>query len=187
MELSGLRNATYPGFDKALVERSWTYIRTCGSTRIYDSENVRSQCLEEFPELDWERQVVPAICTGVETVESRIQNNEGAAAHPLVIRSRKLRIKIPVDLRCAVEDPTEGIAAVMRIFPVDALPETIRFGDSSFLKDQKEKGYEDAIESLRLISEQKRLFFTCNEIDHHMFTHVFDNGNYHRSFLAVEV
>lgn len=187
MELSGLHNATYPGFDKALVERSWTYLCTCGSTRVYDSENVRPQCLKVFPELDWEKQVVPAIRSGVGMIQNGFDEQENGVALPLMIRAQELGIKIPVDLRRAVEDPAEGIAAVMQLLPIDALPESIRFGDSGFLRDQEGKEYSEAIEALRLISERKRRFFTCNEIDHHMFTHVFDNGNYRKSFVTVEV
>ncbi len=187
METPGLHNAIYPGFDRALVERSWTYLCTSGSTRVYDSENVRSQCLKEYPEIDWEEELVPAICSGVETVQSRLDATENGAAHPMIIHAQNLGVKIPVDLRYAVEDPREGIAAVMQLLPLGALPETIRFGDTAFLRDQAGKQYEEAIEALRIISERKRRFFTCNEIDHHMFTHVFDNGNYHRSFLTVEI
>ncbi|MFW6338825.1 MAG: hypothetical protein ACOC25_07845 [Alkalispirochaetaceae bacterium] len=187
MEAPGLHNALYPGFDRALVERSWTYLCTCGSIRVYDSENVRSQCLKDYPQINWKEQLVPAICGGVETVQSDLDAETNGAAHPLIIRAPKLGVKIPVDLRYAVDDPTEGIAAVMQLLPIEALPETIRFGDTAFLIDQAGKNYEEAIEALRVISERKQRFFTCNEIDHHMFTHVFDNGNYHRSFLIVEV
>ena len=187
METSGLRNAMYPGFDRALVERSWTYLQTCFGTRVYDSENVRPLCSKEFPGLDWENEVIPAICEGIRIVQKRFEREEGGVARPLMIRCPELGVKIPVDLRYALEDPSEGIAAVMALLPIDTLPETIRFGDPAYLKAQAGKTYEEALEALRLISERKRRFFTCNEIDHHMFTHVFDNGAYSRSFLSVEV
>lgn len=187
MEMSGLRNAMYPGFDRALVERSWTYLQSCSDTRIYDSESVRTQCLKEFAGLDWENEVLPAICEGIKTAQKQFEHEEGTLARPLMIRCPDLGVKIPVDLRYALEDPTEGIAAVMTLLPIDALPETIRFGDPAYLKAQEGKEYEEALKALRLISERKRRFFTCNELDHHMFTHVFDNGTYSRSFLSVEV
>jgi len=187
MEMSGLHNAVYPGFDRALVERSWTYLQTCSATRVYDSEGVRTNCLKEFPALDWENDVVPAICTGISAIQREYDHEEGGVAKPLMIRCPELGVKIPVDLRFALDDPSEGIAAVMALLPIHALPETIRFGDPEYLKAQEGKEYEEALEGLRLISKRKRRFFTCNEIDHHMFTHVFDNGTYRRSFLTVEV
>lgn len=187
MNTPGLRNASYPGFDRALVERSWTFLQTCLGTRVYDSENVRTQCLKEFSSLEWENEVVPAICDGIKAVQREFEGETAGVARPLMIRSPRLGVKIPVDLRFSLEDPTEGIAAVMELLPIEALPESIRFGDSSYLMAQEGKDYEEALEALRIISERKRRFFTCNEIDHHMFTHVFDNGSYSRSFLCVEV
>lgn len=187
MEMSDLRNAAYPGFDRALVERSWTYLQTCSATRVYDSENVRIQCLKEFPGLHWEKEVIPAICEGITSVQKQCKREEAGVARPLMIRCLKLQVKIPVDLRFSLENPSDGIAAVMALLPINALPESIRFGDPSYLEEQDGKRYDEAIESLRLTSERKKRFFTCNEIDHHMFTHVFDNGSYSRSFILVEV
>lgn len=183
----GMRASDYPGFDRGLVERSWTYIGSCGTVRLYDSEELRSQVVREFPQLDWESQLISALCAGIEGALDRFSGEPDRIAIPLVIRCRALGFKVPVDLRYAIDAPGEQIGAVMRLLPAESLPVNIRFGDPAYLEAQKGKGYAEAIEGLRELSLRKRRFFTCNEIDHHLFTHVFDNGNYRSSFQLIDV
>lgn len=187
MAHTGLSDASFPGFDRALVERSWQFLGHCKSARIYDSEGVRADCMEKYPDLSWENQVVPAIKRGVEQILDDCHDLDPPLAVPFMIHAPELNIKVPVDLRHAVDAPTEQVAAVMRVMAIDALPEVIRFGDPDYLSAQRGKSPEEAIKELTRLSQRKRRFFTCNEIDHHLFSHVFDNGSYRRTFETVMV
>lgn len=187
MSHRGLYKGEYPGFDKGLVERSWPYIGSYGTVRLYDSEDVRPHALEQFPTLDWESQILPAISAGVEKALADWGKSREGLTLPLLIRCRALGCKVPLDLRYAIDAPEEQIGAVMRLLPIESLPLRICFGNPAYLEAQSNKAYAEAIEALREISRTKRRFFTCNEIDHHLFTHIFDNGNYRTSFQIVEV
>lgn len=187
MANAGLSNASFPGFDRALVERSWEFLFQCKTTRVYDSEGVRADCRARYPELNWEEEVVPAIAGGIEQILDDCHDIDPPLAIPIIISAPELGIKIPVDLRHATEEAGSQIAAVMRFADVDALPEVIRFGDPEYLAAQKGKSPAEAIKELTRISERKRRFFTCHEIDHHLFSHVFDNGSYRRTFESVTV
>ena len=181
-----LQEIDYPGFNGRLVTASWPHIADCRSAHVHDSEGVRGTFEREFPELDWNDQVVPLLCRGVEVALDCYLGELEHLAVPLMIRSQQMGIKVPVDLRYDVDLPREQIAAVMRALPYEALPETIRFGDPGFLAAQEGKGYDETLRALRELSREKHRFFTCNEIDHHLFAHIFENGDYRRTFFVVD-
>jgi hypothetical protein len=171
------------GFDGAMVKRVWKHLLTIESIEVYDSENV----LERPEQNQLPGTLREVLAAGLKRYQAEYPLPGDGDIRGIVIVSRSLGLRLPLDVRPDNRRRECFIAALMEPTPLDAVAPRLTFAPWGLSEEQAGKSRSAFLSSMIDASERLDGYFVAEEHDHFIFKHIFERGAHRTMFFEIEV